>query len=65
MIGFIPSHLLPKRCPCSLDTFLHPHVRDVGDIFINGKLEALINMYLTSAFFCFFVFAAVKKFFCP
>ena len=37
VVGFVPSHLLPKKRPCSLDPFLHVLVSDVEDIFINGK----------------------------
>lgn len=37
VVGFIPSHLLPKKHPCSLDPFIHPLISDVEDIFINGK----------------------------
>lgn len=44
MVGFIPSHLLPKKCPSSLDPFLHPLVSDVEDIFINGKFRAQLSI---------------------
>ena len=35
-IGFVPSYMLPKKRPCSLDPFLHPLISEVEDIFING-----------------------------
>lgn len=44
MVGFIPSHLLPKKRPSSLDPFLHPLVSDVEDIFINGKFRAQLSI---------------------
>ena len=34
--GFVPSHLLPKKRPNSLDPFIHPLVEEVEDLFING-----------------------------
>jgi len=44
VVGFIPSHLLPKKRPSSLDPFLHPLVSDVEDIFINGKFRAQLSI---------------------
>ncbi|KAL5497095.1 hypothetical protein EMCRGX_G013500 [Ephydatia muelleri] len=35
--GFVPSYLLPNKCPVSLDPFLEPLVTEVLDLFINGK----------------------------
>ena len=51
VVGFIPSHLLPKKRPSSLDPFLHPLVSDVEDIFINGKFRAqlIINVSVLQA----------------
>ena len=46
--GFIPSHLLPKKRPCSLDPFLHPLISDVEDIFINGKFGAIWSLSLNA-----------------
>ena len=34
--GFVPSYLLPKKRPHSLDPFLHPLLSEIEDIFING-----------------------------
>eukprot|EP00731_Ephydatia_muelleri_P034483 Em0062g6a len=34
--GFVPSYLLPNKCPVSLDPFLEPLVTEVLDLFING-----------------------------
>ena len=36
--GFVPSYLLPKKRPNSIDPFLHPLIEEVEDIFINGKI---------------------------
>lgn len=36
VVGFVPSHTLPKKRPCSIDPFLHPLVTEIEDIFING-----------------------------
>ena len=37
--GFVPSYLLPKKRPNSLDPFLHPLVEEVEELFINGNQE--------------------------
>lgn len=39
--AFIPSHLLPKKRPNSLDPFIHPLVEEVEDLFINGMTLTL------------------------
>ena len=36
--GFIPSYLLPKKIPWSLDPFLHLLVTDIEDAIIDGRL---------------------------
>ena len=36
MIGFIPTYLLPKKCPLSLDPFLEPLIQDIERGFIYG-----------------------------
>ena len=38
VLGFVPSYLLPKKRPISLDPFMEPFVRDIEDGFINGTL---------------------------
>ena len=45
VVGFVPSHLLPKKRPCALDPFIHPLVSDVEDIFINGKFEVFMLQF--------------------
>ena len=37
VLGFVPSHQLPKARPCALDPFLHPLVTEIEDIFIDGN----------------------------
>lgn len=34
--GFVPSYLLPKKRPISLDPFIEPLIRDIEDGFLNG-----------------------------
>lgn len=36
VVGFVPSHMLPKKRPISLDPFLEPLIVDIGDVFISG-----------------------------
>lgn len=36
MFGFVPSYLLPKKRPASLDPFMEPFIRDIEEGFING-----------------------------
>ena len=36
VVGFVPSYLLPKKRPCSLDPFLDPLITDIENIFIHG-----------------------------
>ena len=37
VVGFVPSYLLPKKCPLSLDPFLDPFIEDIEDGFINSN----------------------------
>lgn len=37
VVGFVPKHLLPKRTPCALDPFLEPLIKELEDIYIEGK----------------------------
>jgi len=37
--GFVPSYLLPKKQPNSIDPFLHPLIEEVENLFINGELH--------------------------
>ena len=37
VVGFVPSHMLPKKRPNSLDPFLEPLVSEIENIFIDGK----------------------------
>eukprot|EP00731_Ephydatia_muelleri_P034450 Em0060g8a len=34
--GFVPSYLLPNKCPISLDPFLEILVKELEDLFVNG-----------------------------
>ena len=44
--GFVPSYLLPKKRPNSLDPFLHPLVEEVEELFINGNsFCAIMHVY--------------------
>ena len=45
VVGLIPSYLLPKKRPISLDPFLEPFVRDIEEGFING-LSSLAYVYI-------------------
>lgn len=36
VLGFVPSYLLPKKRPISLDPFMEPFIRDIEEGFING-----------------------------
>ena len=36
VVGFVPSHMLPKKRPISLDPFLEPLIADIEDGFISG-----------------------------
>ena len=36
MVGFVPSHMLPRKRPISLDPFLEPLISDIEVGFING-----------------------------
>ena len=44
--GFVPSYLLPNKCPVSLDPFLELLVTEVLDLFINGKVLLKFQMNL-------------------
>ena len=35
--GFVPSYLLPNKCPISLDQFLEILVKELEDLFVNGN----------------------------
>ena len=35
--GFVPSYLLPNKCPSSLDPFLEILVKELEDLFVNGN----------------------------
>ena len=60
VVGFVQSHMLPKKRPISLDPFLEPLVMDIEDGFINGIqvnynlaiIIIIINKYLYSAYPC-------------
>ena len=41
VVGFVPSHLLPKKRPNSLDPFLAPLVCEIENIFIDGNFYNL------------------------
>ena len=41
VFGFVPSYLLPKKRPASLDPFMEPLIREIEDGFINGKYYLL------------------------
>jgi len=43
VVGFVPSYLLPKKRPMSLDPFLEPLIREIEDGFINGNLPFTLN----------------------
>lgn len=43
VVGFVPSHLLPKKRPISLDPFLEPLMTDIEDGFIDGNLQLYLN----------------------
>ena len=36
VLEFVPSYLLPKKRPVSLDPFMEPFIRDIEDGLING-----------------------------
>ena len=42
VVGFVPSYLLPKKRPISLDPFLDPLMMDIEDGFIDGNLQRYI-----------------------
>ena len=42
VVAFLPSYLLPKKCPISLDPFLDPLMTDIEDGFIDGNLQLYI-----------------------
>lgn len=43
VVGFVPSHLLPKKRPIYLDPFLEPLMTDIEDGFIDGNLQLYLN----------------------
>ena len=38
VLSFVPSYLLPKKRPISLDPFMEPFIRDIEKGFINGTV---------------------------
>lgn len=36
VVGFVPSHMLPKKQPNALDPFLEPLISEIENIFIDG-----------------------------
>lgn len=36
VVGFVPSHMLPKKRPNALDPFLEPLISEIENIFIDG-----------------------------
>lgn len=42
VFGFVPSYLLPKKRPISLDPFMEPFIRDIEEGFIKG-MSAVIS----------------------
>ena len=46
VVGFVPSYLLPKECPISLDPFLDPLMTDIEDGFIDGNFQLYLNTFL-------------------
>ena len=41
--GFVPSYLLPNKRPNSLDPFLQPPMKDIEELFINGKTSVFLS----------------------
>ena len=37
-LAFVPSYLLPNKRAVSLDPFLEPLIREIEELFIEGKL---------------------------
>ena len=46
VVGFVPSHQLPKKRPCAIDPFLYPLVVDLTDLFLDGKVHEIRLHYL-------------------
>lgn len=44
VVGFVPSHMLPKKRPNSLGPFLEPLVSEIENIFIDGKVSIDLNL---------------------
>ena len=42
VVGFVPSYILPKKRPITLDPFLHPLMEEIEDLFINGKYKVVV-----------------------
>lgn len=36
VVGFVPSHMLPKKQPSALDPFLEPLISEIENMFIDG-----------------------------
>lgn len=51
VVGFVPSYLLPKKRPISLDPFLEPLMQDIEEGFING-LSSLAFVYIARIIAC-------------
>ena len=52
VVGFVPSYLLSKKRPLSLDPFLDPLMTDIEDGFIDGNLQLYLQLY-TNIFILF------------
>lgn len=50
VVGFVPSHMLPKKQPNALDPFLEPLISEIENIFIDGT-----HFYMYSSITVFYV----------
>ena len=50
VVGFVPSHLLPKKQPNALDPFFEPLISEIENIFIDGT-----HFYMYSSITVFYV----------
>lgn len=41
VVGFVPSHQLPRKRPCAIDPFLYTLVVDLTDLFLDGKVHGI------------------------
>jgi len=46
VVGFVPSHMLPKKQPNALDPFLEPLISEIEDIFIDGTHFYMYSVYV-------------------